>query len=157
MNNDSNIIDTKLPARKQKIFFFLKVIITASLLIYLFSYVQLNNIIETFTKANSQLILLSLILLIPNLYLQYWKWQVTCRQFFGEQSKRKLLLSLFYGFPAAVFTPARTGEYIGRGLMFKEYSFSDIVLAIFIDKFFTILITFLIGTVGSPIVCQQVL
>ncbi len=149
MNTDTNIIVAKLPNLRSKIYFFIKIIITASLLIYLFSYVQINTIIETFTKANSQLIILSLLLLIPNLYLQYWKWQITCRQFFGEQSRRKILFSLFYGFPAAVFTPARAGEYVGRGLMFKEHSFSDIVLAIFIDKFFTILVTFLIGTAGT--------
>jgi uncharacterized membrane protein YbhN (UPF0104 family) len=68
-----------------------------------------------------------------------------------EKSKRKILLSLFYGFPAAVFTPARTGEYFGRGLAFKNRPFSEIILATMADKFFTILATFIIGSFGMVI------
>jgi uncharacterized membrane protein YbhN (UPF0104 family) len=70
---------------------------------------------------------------------------------FGEKNKRKVFLSLFYGFPAAVFTPARTGEYFGRGLAFKNKRISEIILATAVDKFFTILVTFIVGGMGMII------
>jgi uncharacterized membrane protein YbhN (UPF0104 family) len=90
-------------------------------------------------------------LLFLNIFLQYTKWKFTCEHLFGEKSKRKIILSLFYGFPAAVFTPARAGEYFGRGLAFKNRPFSEIILATMADKFFTILATFIIGSFGMVI------
>jgi len=149
MNNDTNIIAVKLPDIKSKIYLLLKLIIAFSLIVYLVYYVQSKNIIDTFSNANFSLLLLSLMLLFPNIYLQYWKWKLTCEQLISEKRKKKVLLSLFYGFPAAIFTPARTGEYFGRGMAFKDRAFTEIVLATFIDKFFTVIVTFFMGTASA--------
>lgn len=149
MNYIYGTISAKLPNIKARIYFALKILVAASLLVYLFSFVELKNIVSAFLSADNLLLSLSTVLLIPNIFLQYWKWKITCDKLIGERSRRKILLSLFYGFPAAVFTPARTGEYFGRGLAFKDRSFTEIILATFIDKLFTILVTFIIGSIGT--------
>src|SRR3972149_9178237 len=149
MNNSLNTITAKLPTLKTRIYFALKLLVAISLLVYLFSFVELKNIVSTFLSADIFLLILSAVLLLPNIYLQYWKWKITCDKLIGERSRRKILLSLFYGFPAAVFTPARAGEYFGRGLAFKDYRISEIIIATIVDKFFTILDTFIIGSVGT--------
>lgn len=149
MNNNSDTIVAKLPNIKARIYFALKLLVAGSLLVYLFSFVELKNIVSTFLSSNILLLSLSAVLLVPNIYLQYWKWKITCDKLIGERSRRKILLSLFYGFPAAVFTPARTGEYFGRGLAFKDHHFSEIIIATVVDKFFTILVTFIVGSIGT--------
>lgn len=149
MNSETNIIAAKSQNLKSRIYFLLKLFIAISLLIYLFSFVELKNIVSTFYSSDILLLSLSVLLLIPNIYLQYWKWRITCDKLLGEKSRRKILLSLFYGFPAAVFTPARAGEYFGRGLAFKHYHFSEIIIATAVDKIFIILITSIIGSIGT--------
>jgi uncharacterized membrane protein YbhN (UPF0104 family) len=149
MNNDTNIITSKSPNLKSRIYFTLKLFIAVSLLIYLFSFVELKNIVPTFLSSDILLLSLSAVLLIPNIYLQYCKWKITCDKLIGEKSRRKILLSLFYGFPAAVFTPARTGEYFGRGLAFKNCHFSEIIIATVVDKIFATLVTLIIGSIGT--------
>jgi len=149
MNSETNIIAAKSSILKTRIYFTFKLLVAISLLVYLFSFVELTKIASTFLSADIFLLILSAVLLLPNIYLQYWKWKITCDKLIGERSRRKILLSLFYGFPAAVFTPARAGEYFGRGLAFKDYRISEIIIATIVDKFFTILDTFIIGSVGT--------
>ena len=149
MNSDTNIITSKSPTLKSRMYFTLKLFIAVSLLIYLFSFVELKNIILTFYNSDILLLGLSAFLLIPNIYLQYWKWKITCDKLIGEKSRRKILLSLFYGFPAAVFTPSRVGEYFGRGLAFKNYHFSEIIIATVVDKIFATLVTLIFGSIGT--------
>lgn len=148
MSNSHNTITLKISNHKTKIYLVLRVIVALSLLIYLISFVELDNIVSTFLSSDILLLSLSVLLLLPNIYLQYWKWKLTCEKLIGAKSRRKVLMSLFYGFPAAVFTPARAGEYFGRGLAFKEFHFSEIVLATLVDKLFTILVTFILGSMG---------
>jgi uncharacterized membrane protein YbhN (UPF0104 family) len=148
MNFNSNTLAEGRPNIRRKIYFALKVLVAGSLLVYLFSFVELKNIVAAFISADILMLTLSAALLVPNIYLQYLKWKITCDKLIGERSERKILLSLFYGFPAAVFTPARAGEYFGRGLAFKDGSFTEIILATFVDKLFTILVTFIIGSIG---------
>ena len=151
MNYNSDTVSIKLPNIKARVYAALKILVAVSLLVYLFSFFELKNIVSTFLSSDIRLLALSAVLLVPNIYLQYLKWKITCDKLIGERSKRKILLSLFYGFPAAVFTPARAGEYFGRGLAFKDRSFMEIIFATFVDKLFTILVTFLFGSIGTVI------
>lgn len=146
INSDTVVL--KISNYKSKIYFILKLLIAVSLLVYLVALVDLKNIISSFANADIYLLVLSASLLIPNIYVQYLKWKLTFNNLIGETNRKRILLSLFYGFPAAVFTPGRAGEYFGRGLAFKDYHLSEIIIATLVDKFFTILVTFITGSVG---------
>jgi uncharacterized protein (TIRG00374 family) len=151
MNTTTEITASNPTTFKSRIYFVLKLVVAVSLLIYLFSYVGFEDLLRTLKNSNIYFLLISFLLLIPNIWLQYWKWELTCSQLVDEKNKRKVLLSLFYGFPAAVFTPARAGEYFGRGLAFKNKRLSEIILATAVDKFFTIVVTFIFGGIGMII------
>lgn len=155
MNSETSVIIGNYPAKKTRIFLAVKLIIAATLMVYLFSYVQVDKILSTLQKSNYTLILISLILLIPNIFLQYLKWKLTCNQIIGEYNKRKIFISLLIGFPAAIITPARTGEYFGRGLAFKKTPFTNVVMATFVDKFFNLIVIFFIGSVCAIIFLNQ--
>ncbi len=145
---NNGLIISSVINNKARIYFAIKLIVAGLLIYYIISYVELKNILSTFLEANYFLLAACLALLVPNILLQYWKWKLTCDKILGNISRRKILMSLFYGFPAAVFTPGRAGEYFGRGLAFKDKNLSEIIIATAVDKFFTIIVTFVTGSIS---------
>ncbi len=134
---------------KSAIIIFIKIIIAAGLLIYIVDRVNPDEIIIALRGANLLFILAALLLLILNIYLQYWKWEVVCKNVLGVSDKSKILKSLFYGLSAGSFTPARIGEYFGRAMMFRDKSISEITVATFIDKIIPLLLIAFVGALGS--------
>jgi uncharacterized membrane protein YbhN (UPF0104 family) len=133
---------------KSKIYFALKILIAVLLVVHIYSIVDTKKFAASFIAADIFYLGISIILLIPNIFLQYWKWKLTCEKLIGEKNRRIIFLSLFYGFPAAVFTPARAGEYFGRGLVFTNHHFSKIIIATAVEKFISLLVIFVFGSIG---------
>jgi hypothetical protein len=128
-----------------------KIIIAAGLLYYLIIAVDYNQIILAISNANHLVILLVFLLGILNLFLQYSKWKLTCREVLGVEANTKVLRSLFYGFSAGIITPFRIGEYFGRGIEFRDKSIFQVTLATLIDKFFPLLMVASLGSMSSLI------
>lgn len=128
---------------------FIKITIAAGLLYYIITWVNYNEIISAFTDANIYLLLVVLFLGLLNLYLQYYKWKITASVILNNADDKKIIYSLFQGFSAAVFTPARIGEYFGRALVFSDKSFLQVTLATLLDKFFPLLMVSFFGSLSS--------
>lgn len=126
-----------------------KIFIAIGLLYYLVVNIEIRDILIAIDEANVYLILITLLLSFVNLYLQFIKWKITASTLLSEDNNRKILYSLFQGFSAAVFTPARIGEYFGRALAFKDKSLLQVTLATLIDKLFPLLIVALFGSIAS--------
>ncbi|HQF43470.1 MAG TPA: hypothetical protein PK073_11230, partial [Ignavibacteriaceae bacterium] len=106
-----------------------KVVIAFGLLFYLINSVNLNDIISAIKNADIAFLTIAFVLSIVNVWLQFYKWKLTSNIILQEERSSKIWLSLFYGFSAGVFTPARTGEYFGRALAFKDKSLLNVTLA----------------------------
>ncbi len=119
---------------KSKILLSAKIFIALGLLIYIISVINLQEIITAIQQANIYLIAAAFLLSFINIYLQYYKWRITANLVLQENSNSKIWLSLFYGFSAGVFTPARIGEYFGRAIVFKNQSLVRVTLATLLDK-----------------------
>lgn len=126
-----------------------KIFIAIGLLYYLVVNIETRDILIAIDEANVYLILLTFALSFINLYLQFYKWKITVSTILDEDNNRKIFYSLFQGFSAAVFTPARIGEYFGRALAFKDKSLLQVTLATLIDKLFPLLIVALFGSIAS--------
>lgn len=126
-----------------------KIVIAFGLLYYLVSSIRISDIINAINEAKFSLILITLALSFVNLYLQFYKWKITTSTLLNENSNRKIFYSLFLGFSAAVFTPARIGEYFGRAIAFKDKSLLQVTLATLIDKLFPLLIVAFFGSIAS--------
>lgn len=126
-----------------------KIIIAIGLISYLFFAINFSEIINTIVTANLYFILLSFVLSIVNIYLQYYKWKLTAKALLQENKPSKIFYSLFYGFSAGLFTPARIGEYFGRAIVFKDKSFLQVTLATVVDKIFPFLVITFIGSISS--------
>lgn len=130
---------------------FLKVLIAVGLLIYLISAVSFREIMAALNGANYFMIAAACILSFLNIYLQYWKWKILCREIVEERERKIILNSLLYGFSAGIITPFRLGEYVGRALAFKGKKALKVTLATLIDKFFAFVPVFFIGAVASAV------
>ncbi len=145
-----NIIYNPFVVRyKSAIVIMIKIIIAAGLLIYIVNRVNPDEIITAIEGANLIFILAAFLLLALNIYTQYWKWKVICKKMLGISNRKKVLLSLFYGFSAGSFTPARIGEYFGRAIIFRNKSISEITIATFIDKSISLIIIAFVGALAS--------
>ncbi len=134
---------------KSAIIIFTKIVIAAFLLIYIVNQVNLHDILVAVSKADILFLGLALFLSLFNVYLQYWKWEVVCKNILGESNKKKILLSLFYGLSAGSFTPARVGEYFGRAILFKDKPFLLVAVATLVDKFFFLIVIAFTGALAS--------
>jgi uncharacterized protein (TIRG00374 family) len=145
----NNLVNGTLIKYQRFIFPLIKIIIASGLLYYLITWINYDEIIEAFSNANIYLISLVVILGLLNIYLQYLKWKITTLVILNNSDDKKVIYSLFQGFSAAVFTPARIGEYFGRALVFSDKSFLRVTLATLLDKFFPLLMVSFFGSLSS--------
>lgn len=126
-----------------------KIIIATGIIYYLINYVEYNQIVSAIRDANLSIIFIVFLLGVLNVYLQYSKWRLTCKEVLGVEAKSKILRSLFYGFSAGIITPLRIGEYFGRGIEFKDKSMIQVTIATLVDKFFPLLMVAFLGSISS--------
>lgn len=152
MNNElvRNISEKEIPfSKKQLLYSLIKIIIAAGLILFIINKIKPKEILSAFNSANHYLIILAFFLSFFNLYFQYLKWETVCHNYLDIHSKKKILISLFQGFAAGIFTPARIGEYFSRGLAMKEKPVFQVATATFIDKFFPLIIVSFFGGISS--------
>lgn len=123
----------------------LKFILAIGLLIFLVNYIQLSQIKKTFSEANQIFLVIVLLILPINLYLQFLKWKIITHKFLNISDNNKIARSLFYGISAGIFTPMKSGEYVARAIPFKDSKLVDVVLSTVIDKFIPIIFVVIIG------------
>jgi uncharacterized protein (TIRG00374 family) len=125
----------------------LKILISAGIMILILYQINLFEIFQMIKNSNKLIILAAFGLSIGNIYLQYLKWKLVCNIILREYDKKKILISLFYGFSAGSFTPARIGEYFGRAISFTDRPLLEVTAATITDKLFTMLIVSVIGLI----------
>ncbi len=142
--------DEMLKAKSKSIIvFILKILFAVGLLVYFIDKINITEIENSIISANLFFLFIAILLLPLNLYLQFLKWQLTCKTVLNENDNSKILSSLFYGLSAGAFTPARIGEYFGRGIALKEKSIVKVTIATALDKFFPLAVILIIGIISS--------
>lgn len=136
---------------KNGIIILAKLFIAVGLLAYLIYSVDFQEIIIAIEQSNPYLIAAAFLLSLLNVYLQFYKWKITANVVLQENHNEKIWLSLFYGFSAGIFTPARIGEYFGRAIVFKNQSLLRVTLATLLDKIFLLIIVAFFGSISSII------
>lgn len=147
--NNKFLNNNLLRSNRKTLLFLVKLIIATGLLFYLIHSVNFSEIVYAVENANLIYILLAVLLLIPNIYLQQSKWRITSNLLLDINDNKKIWLSLFYGLSAGVFTPARVGEYFGRAIIFKEKSLLTVTLATLLDKIYLLIIVTFYGAISS--------
>ena len=149
--NTESVKEKYFVGYKSFLILLLKLLIAAGIIYYLISYIDYKKVIAALQQADLTFIYAAGLLSILNIYLQYFKWKLTCNRVLGETNNKKILTSLFYGISAGAITPVRIGEYFGRAIAFKDKSVLQTTVATLIDKFFPLLIVAFLGSMSMII------
>ncbi len=125
--------------------FFLKLLIALLMILFLIDYLDFNKIITAAETADYSLLIAGFLLTGVNIYLQYSKWRIICRETLMVSDRKEVFYSLFYGFSAGIATPSRLGEYVGRALPFKNNTALEVTSATLLDKIIPLFISILCG------------
>lgn len=110
-----------------------------------------NAIIRAFTSANWVNVILGLLLLVPNIFLQFLKWRFVLRSRYPESGNRLAAKSLLFGFTLGFVTPGNLGE-LARGLYFKNFDRVVVTGLTIIDKLFGQIIFVSLGFISINII-----
>lgn len=105
------------------------------------------EILAAFKSAKMLCILLAFILLVPNIYIQFYKWRYLVRLLKPEVTNRETFQSLLAGFTFGFVTPGRLGEF-GRAFFIKDCSWIRLLGVAFIDKLFSLAVVIFWGAIG---------
>jgi len=116
-------------------------------MVMLIKRVQMAEIFTAFKSAKMLCILLALMLLVPNIYIQFFKWRYLVRLLKPNVSNREAFQSLLAGFTFGFITPGRLGEF-GRAFFIKDCSWVSLLGIAFIDKLFSLSMVVFWGAIG---------
>jgi uncharacterized protein (TIRG00374 family) len=130
--------------RKKLLFFIFKLITALVTMLILVKTVNFQEIGKAFRNPyNPVFIYLSLFLLIPNLFLQWYRWHYLIKLIHNKISIKESISSFFCGMVIGFVTPGRFGE-LGRPLFLDNVDKIQAIGLVLIDKMFSF-ITILTG------------
>jgi uncharacterized membrane protein YbhN (UPF0104 family) len=116
-------------------------------MIMLLKRVNVHELLTAFSSANMYCISFALVLLIPNIYIQFHKWRYLVRLVKPDVSNRETFNSLLAGFTFGFVTPGRLGEF-GRAFFIKDCPWVKVLGMAFMDKFFSLAVVIFWGAIG---------
>jgi len=114
----------------------------------IFNKLDSSNIFVVLKKINYTYLILAIIMVFPNLFFHFLCWNFVLKIAKISVTKVQILESLLIGFSFALITPGGIGES-GRGLHFKRENNIHMVGLSFVDKFYGLFVTVILGLVGS--------
>lgn len=135
---------------------YLKSILGIGIIIFLIYYIKPSNIYQTYLSADKYYLLIALLLLPLNLFLQFAKWKILTQKYFGIDKNLNIWLSLLYGISGGIFTPMKSGEYFARAIPYQNVKVFDVILATMVDKIIPMYLVLVFGGIFSTIYLHQV-
>jgi len=115
-----------------------------------------ETLVQTWEELDSSglgLMALTVVLLIPNLWLEALKWRRMLRPHYPEVSQRLALKAVLAGMASGIFTPNRIGEYAGRVLYLEVGKRVEAMVGTFVDRISQLAVTLAMGLfvlLGKP-------
>ena len=125
-----------------------KLILGGAILAYIIFQLHPAVLYSSFLNGNVHLITIAVVLVIPNIGFQYWKWRYLVLILKPNASNSEIGGSLFAGFATGIITPARIGELAGRALYLRSVNKMEAVGLTIVDKTASLLITMSAGLLG---------
>ncbi|MBI2427648.1 MAG: flippase-like domain-containing protein [Ignavibacteriales bacterium] len=123
----------------------LKIAVSISILAALFYYINIDEILQSISRADTLLLVLGCSLVIANTGIHFIRWRYLLRLLSKDISNEEVFTSLLVGFAAGFFTPAQVGEIAGRIVSHPELRKSHVVGMTIIDKLYILALTILTG------------
>lgn len=118
----------------------LRIIIACIVLIVLMTNIDFTDVHSAFRNPrNPTFILLAALLLIPNIYIQWLRWDYLLRLGQSRMKSTESFVSLMGGMVVGFITPGRIGE-LGRSLFLRGVDRIQALGLVFLEKFYSFLI-----------------
>jgi len=125
-------------------FLVIKIIIAFVILFFLIRFINYDEIISAFRKADFLLLLIGVLLFIPNIMMQLLKWRFLLNLGNPSIKTPEVIKSFFAGFSVGMVTPGRVGE-ISRAFFIRGSDRIKILGYTIIDRVYSLLVTILFG------------
>jgi uncharacterized protein (TIRG00374 family) len=112
-----------------------------------FSGIPWENLIQSLLTANSNLVILAFVLLIPNVLFQGLRWRYLLRRQTPGVPMKEIIASLFLGWTLGIITPGRVGQFARAFAVPSAPTLPTIGLT-FVDKLFTLVWIILVGAIS---------
>ena len=134
--------------KRSWIFFILRIAIALITLMVVIQTVDFNTIKSVLVNPENPIyIIIATLLLLPNLFIQWYRWHYLLRLLYPDVKVFESFSSLFGGMVIGFLTPGRIGE-VSRSLFLKQVDRIQVLALIFLDKYYTFLTIFLGGIWG---------
>lgn len=125
----------------------IKVLLTLLVLGLLIATIKPREILDAVIGARHGLVLISLVLVVPNLGLRALKWGYLLRRVKPKAPVSEILNTMLVGFTFAVVTPGQLGEF-GRAFFISGRPRLELIGLSFIDKWYNLSAIVLGGSLG---------
>ncbi len=134
--------------KKSSILILIKIIIAVGTFLFLVKTVEFSEIYDAILNPLNPVFLFSaLLLLIPNLAVQWYRWYILLKLLHPTIRKIDAFVSLMGGMVAGFLTPGRIGE-LSRTLFLKDVNRYQVLGIILIDKIYAMMPILFFGTWG---------
>ncbi len=130
-----------------------KLLLAVLLLTLLLGQLDADALAQLASAAQPRWLLAALLLLLPNVYFQYRKWQLLLHSVYPAVETRQVRDSLLLGFSFGVVTPARIGEFGGRAAGVRGADRLTLIGLTAVDKVATLSVTLTAGALGLLLFC----
>lgn len=130
--------------------FFIPLLITCGLLVFLISKINFNNLVEIFASSNILLfIIITTIFLVLNSIFFSFRWQQTLNIIGYSISFKKALILSMASYPISKITPLNSGDLARAYFLKNQISISKNSGAIVMERLFDFLILALFAIIGG--------
>ncbi len=131
-----------------KSFFYLKIALSVIFLYYVIFNVDMDKIIDALGHAELNFVFFSALLLVPNLFLQWYKWhflmKIPLKTVDRSVTIKTFMISLYFG----LLTPGKLGEY-GRAFLLPYNPKSALLGFTVLDKAYNYIVIFISGIIAA--------
>jgi len=124
-----------------------KALVTTALLVIIFRKVDAQHLLDVLRTADPWYAGLAVLLLLPNLLTAFAGWRFVLRLAGVKMTNTVVFESLLVGYSFGLVTPGGMGE-AGRGMYFHNENRLHMVGLSFVQKFYSMIVTVLLGTLG---------
>jgi uncharacterized membrane protein YbhN (UPF0104 family) len=131
--SDTVPADTPIQPVRKRWLFVIKILITLGIIALIFNKIQFTEIRAEFKDVNWLPLLLGVLMTVPNIFIQFYKWRYLVHLLDRNISNSQIITSLMCGFSVGLVTPGRLGE-IGKGVFIRSQSRSQLTGMAILDK-----------------------
>ena len=132
-----------------------KALLSGYLVWFIATYVDWSSVVDSLRTVKLSFVVLALLLMIPNIFFHWLKWDYLIRLMYPTIKKRRTFFSAISGITMDTMLISTVGDYAGKILGLSEIPKGSLVALNFFDKLQLLVITIFTGSVSFIIMANM--